>query len=98
MSPGIEPQIDALRPRIREIARRHGATSVRLFGSFARGEASDTSDVDLLVDMEPGRSLVDLIALEHDLEALLGRDVDIATPQSLSSYIRESVEGEALDL
>jgi predicted nucleotidyltransferase len=98
MSRRIEPQIEAQRPRIREIARRHGATSVRLFGSFARGEASATSDVDLLVDMEPGRSLVDLIALQHELEALLGRDVDIATTRSLSSYIRESVEGEALEL
>ncbi|MHB0971956.1 MAG: nucleotidyltransferase family protein [Thermoanaerobaculia bacterium] len=98
MTGTIEPHIDALRPRIREIARRHGATSVRLFGSFARGEESETSDVDLLVEMEAGRSLVDLIALQHELEALLGRDVDIATTRSLSSYIRESVEGEALEL
>ena len=81
---------------IRAIASRHGATRVRAFGSVARGESSQNSDLDLLVDLEPGRSLLDLIAIKQDLEDLMGRRVDVVTENSLSPYIRDSVLKEAI--
>ncbi len=83
---------------IREVAERHGATHVRVFGSFVRGIQRPDSDLDLLVDLEPGRSLLDLIAIKQDLEDLLGRRVDVATTRSLSPYIRDAVLKEALPL
>lgn len=64
---------------IAALARAHGARSVRLFGSAARGEERADSDVDLLVEFEPGRNLLDLIGLENDLADALGRKVDVIT-------------------
>jgi predicted nucleotidyltransferase len=89
---------DDQRERIAEISRRHGAHAVRLFGSRARGEASESSDVDLLVEMDEGRSLLDLIDLQRALEGELGIAVDVLTPKSLSPYLRKSVESEAVEL
>ena len=83
---------------IRDVAVRHGATNVRVFGSFARGTQQDDSDLDLLVDLEPGRSLLDLVAIKQDLEDLLGRRVDVVTTRSLSPYIRDSVLKDAISL
>ncbi|MEP7352385.1 MAG: nucleotidyltransferase domain-containing protein [Acidobacteriota bacterium] len=83
---------------VREIAARHGALHLRLFGSIARGEDRPDSDLDLLVDLEPGRSLLDLIAIKQDLEDLLHRPVDVVTEASLSPYMREAVLKEALTL
>jgi len=68
---------------------------VRVFGSVARGQDDEDSDVDLLVDMDPGRSLLDLGGLSSDLEALLDRRVDIVTMAGLRDRIRERVLGEA---
>jgi len=67
------------RSMIGAIARSHGARSVRLFGSAARGEERADSDIDLLVEFEPGRNLLDLIGLENDLADALGRKVDVLT-------------------
>lgn len=86
------------RERIAAISRQHGAHSVRVFGSRARGESSETSDLDLLVEMQEGRSLLDLIDLQHALEAELGMPVDVLTPKSLSPYLRESIEKDAVAL
>ena len=83
---------------IREVAGRHGAGHVRIFGSYARGEQLPESDLDLLVDLEPGRSLLDLVAIKQDLEDLLGRPVDVVTERSLSPYIRDAVFKEARPL
>ncbi len=69
-----------------------------MFGSRARGDASAESDLDLLVEMERGRSLLDLIALERELEQLLGVEVDVLTPGSISPYLREHIEAEAVPL
>ena len=80
---------------IRQIARHHGAHRVRVFGSRARGEAGTSSDVDLLVDFEPGRDLLDLVALKQDLEQLLGCHVDVVEEEGLSPYLRRRVVGEA---
>jgi predicted nucleotidyltransferase len=84
--------------KIRAIAARHGARSVRVFGSLARGDARDDSDLDLLVDLEPGRSLLDMIAIKQDLEDVLGRSVDVVTERGLSPYLRQRVLAEAIPL
>ena len=71
---------------------------MRVFGSAARGEAGPDSDIDFLVELEPGRSLFDYAALWHDLEALLGRKVDVVEPEGLHWYIRDRVLKEAIPL
>jgi uncharacterized protein len=77
------------------LAKRHGITDVRVFGSTVRGEDTPESDIDFLVEMEPGRSLFDLGGLLVDLENLLGCKVDVLTEKSLHWYIRDKVLSEA---
>lgn len=86
------------RDQILRLAERHGARRVRVFGSVARAEASETSDLDLLVDWEPGRSLLDHVALVQDLEELLGVKVHIGTQDSLHWYVRDRILREATPL
>lgn len=86
------------RRRLLAAAQTRGARRVRVFGSLARGEAVPTSDVDLLVDLEPGRTLIDLVALRREAEEILGIPVDIATPDMLKERIRSDVLAEALPL
>lgn len=86
------------RAEILRLAREHGAQNVRIFGSAARGEDTDDSDLDVLVEMEERRSLVDHVALKQDLEDLLGRPVDIVTEASLHPQIRDRVVREAVPL
>jgi predicted nucleotidyltransferase len=81
-----------------ETARRHGAGRVRVFGSVGRGTATGESDLDLLVEFEPGRDLFDLVAFKQELEEGLGRKVDVVTEASLSPHIREEVLREAVPL
>lgn len=83
---------------IQQIARQHGARNLRVFGSVARGEAAKGSDLDLLVEMESGRSLLDLVAIKQDLEELLGCKVDVVTEAAVSPYLRERVLNEAVSL
>lgn len=84
------------RDEIIEIAERRGAHNVRIFGSVARGEADERSDVDFLVELEPGRSLLDLGCLLMDLQQLLGHPVDVVTERGLRERIRERVLEEAI--
>lgn len=86
------------RDQIVAIARSHGASNLRVFGSVARGEACETSDVDLLVDLEPGRTLMDLGGLLMDLQEALQIRVDVATERMLRPRVREQVLREALPL
>lgn len=86
------------REEILRTAARHGARNVRIFGSVARGEADETSDVDFLVEMEAGRSLFDLGGLQYELEQLLGCRVDVVTERGLKVRIRERVFQEAIPL
>jgi uncharacterized protein len=93
--------LDQLRSRRAEILRRaadHGASNVRVFGSAVTGEAVPDSDVDLLVEMEPGRSLLDLVGLWQDLEELLGTRVDLLSDGGVSPYLREKIYAEAVAL
>lgn len=94
---GIE-ELRKRREEILRIAAQHGAGNVRIIGSVARGEADERSDVDFLVEMERGRSLMDLGGLLMDLQELLGRKVDIATVRGLRERIREHVLQEAVSL
>ena len=86
------------REAILEIAARHGARNVRVFGSSARGEADEESDIDLLVDLEPERSLLDHAALWLELQDVLGRRVDVVSGRGIKPRIRDRVLEEALPL
>jgi len=86
------------RDQVLETAARYGAYDVRVFGSVARGEADAASDIDLLVKLEPGRSLMDLGGLLYDLQNLLGTSVDVVTEKGLRPRIREQVLCEAVPL
>jgi predicted nucleotidyltransferase/DNA-binding XRE family transcriptional regulator len=77
-------------------ARAHGVRRLRVFGSVARGEASAGSDIDFLVDLAPGRTLLDLAAFRHQAETITGLDVDVATPDMLKDRIRAEVLSEAI--
>jgi Predicted nucleotidyltransferases len=88
-------QVTSKRTEIVQIARRHGATNIRVFGSVARRDCDQDSDVDFLVDLERGRSLLDLGGLLMDLQNLLGRPVDVVTEKGLRPRIRERVLREA---
>lgn len=86
------------RDDILRLAAAHGARNLRVFGSVARGEADETSDVDFLVELEPGRTLLDLGGLLMDLRELLDRNVDVVTEASLKARIRDRVLREARPL
>jgi predicted nucleotidyltransferase len=91
----LENLIRDMGKEILRVSRQHGARSVRIFGSTDRGEASVTSDLDILVDMETKRTLLDIVAIKQDLEDMLGCKVDVVTESALSPYIRKDVLEEA---
>lgn len=86
------------RAEVLRLAAQHGATDVRVFGSVARGEADEASDIDFLVRMNPGRSLFDLGGLLMDLQDLLGRRVDVVTERGLRPRMRAQVLREAVPI
>jgi len=86
------------RKQILEVAAAYGARHPRLFGSAARGSAGPDSDVDLLVDLDPGRTLFDLAALRADLEQLLGTSVDVVPSAGLAGEAKDEILAEALAL
>ena len=91
-----EQLVKEKREEILRIASRHGARDVRVFGSVARGEADRESDIDFLVELEAGRSLLDLGGMQMELESLLGRRVDVVTVRDLKARIRDRVLREAM--
>lgn len=86
------------REEILRIAASHGAQNVRVFGSLARGEAGPNSDIDILLELNPGRSLLDIVAIKQDLEDLIGCEVDVVTEAAVSPNIRGQVLSEAVSL
>ncbi|MDY6952126.1 MAG: nucleotidyltransferase family protein [Thermodesulfobacteriota bacterium] len=86
------------RENILKIAKAHGATNLKIFGSYARGDEQAGSDIDLLIELEPGRSLLDIIAIKQDIEDMINRRVDVVTAGALSPYIREEIVKEAIAL
>jgi len=83
---------------INKIAFKHGVRSIRVFGSFARGEETVDSDIDLLVELEPKRSLLDIISMKYEIEDLTGRKVDVVTAKGISPYLVEQITKEAVPL
>ena len=94
---GLE-SIRRYRREILDAAARHGARNVRVFGSVARGDDDEGSDVDVLIDVEPGRTLLYVIAFEQELQQLLGRKVEVLTDGGLSPYLQQRILAEAASL
>ena len=91
-------KINKNRSAIIEIAKKHKAKNIRLFGSVARGDDSESSDIDFLLSMESNADLLDIVAIKQDLEELLGVSVDVVTENSVSPYIKNEVLKEAVNL
>ncbi len=94
----VYQRLQARREDIMSIAASRGARNIRVFGSVSRGEETGQSDVDFLVDFDPGRSLLDHVALIQDLERLLQCRVDVVTKSGLHWYIRDRITKEAIPL
>lgn len=94
----IQSLLKAKRATILRLATEHGARNVRVFGSAARGNAGHSSDLDFLVELEEGRSLLDQVALQQALEELLGRPVDVVVEGGISPHLERRILAEALPL
>ncbi len=88
-------QLDQHASEILQLGARHGAINVRVFGSYARGNPGPDSDLDLLVQMESGRTLLDLVGFQQDVADLLGIPVDVVSEGGLSRYLRDAVLADA---
>lgn len=91
-------RVAAHRRELRALLRRHGITNPEIFGSTARGDDREDSDVDLLVDFPPGTSIIDIIGIQHELEDLLGVHVDLVPRSGLKERIRARAEKDLLPL
>lgn len=94
----LKTLIASKRDEILRIAVSHGARDVRLFGSAARGDTTDQSDIDLLINLEPGRSLMDHADLVVELERLLGRRVDVVIERGLRPRVRDAILRDTIRL
>lgn len=94
----LDERLRANREDILRLCAAYGARNPRVFGSVARGESDARSDVDFLVEMEPGRSLFDVGGLQYELERLLGVPVDVVTERGIRARIRDRVLQEAVSL
>ena len=93
-----DPVLKRYRAEVLRLASEHGITRVRVFGSRSRGEGTETSDIDLLVDLEEGCSLFDMVGFQLAIQDLTGLKVDVATPSGISRFIRDRVIAEAVPL
>jgi hypothetical protein len=93
--------LESLRQRkaeIENLAARYGAHGVRVFGSVARNEDTNDSDIDVLVEMSDEASLLDLVEFQQALEAMLNRRADVLTVRGINSHLRERILAEAVRL
>jgi predicted nucleotidyltransferase len=86
------------REAVLKAAAKYGASNVRVFGSTARGIEGEQSDVDILIQLDEGRSLLDQVGLQQELEELLGRKVDVVVEGGISPYLEERILSEAVPL
>ncbi len=93
-----DPLVDHHRTEILRIAATHGARNVRVFGSRARGEGGEESDLDVLVELEAGRTLLDLVRLKRQLEEITHCGVDVVTDEGISPVLREEILTQAIPL
>lgn len=91
-------QLASHRAELMRAAAAHLARNLRVFGSVARGDDRPDSDVDFLVEFDPNASLLDLIGLQQDIEAILGRRADVITPNGISPFLRDRILREARPL
>jgi len=84
------------REEILAIAKSYGAYNVRIFGSTVRNEANENSDVDILVSFERGRTIIDLVSLNDELESLLGKKVQVVTDGGIPPYLKDTILSEAV--
>ena len=84
---GLSPDVS----KLADVCRRNDVTRLRVFGSYARGEATGTSDVDLIADFSAPKSLLDIVRIEREMSAALGLTVDLLTEGAISPYIRERI-------
>lgn len=91
-------RVDARREELIDVLRRHGVTNPEIFGSAARGDDHDGSDVDILVDFALGTSIIDIISIQHELEDLLGLPVDLVSRNDLKDRVRARAEKDLLPL
>ena len=96
--PDIYHLLLSKKDEISTLAARYGASHIRVFGSVARHTAGENSDIDFLVELEPGRTLFDLGGLSFDLEKLLGKQVDVCTVNLLRDQMRSRILAEAVPL
>lgn len=94
----MNEKIDTIRQIILPILLQEGVLRSSLFGSFASGEHTTDSDIDVLVELPQGKSLLDLIALEQKLEAVLGRDVDLVTYNSINPRLKEHIDKNQIQI
>ncbi len=94
----LREKIQQQREEIIQVAGRHRAVNVRLFGSVARGDENEASDIDMLVDFLPGASLIDQVALIQDLSDKLQRKVDVVSTRALNPHVREDILKEAIQI
>ena len=98
MNTSKQDMLKAKRNEILALAETHGAKNIRIFGSILSGKSTERSDVDLLVQMDEGRNLWDLIGLSQNLEELLHCKVDVVTDRGLSPYLRDRILASATPL
>jgi predicted nucleotidyltransferase len=92
------PTIEEIRAKVGDVMRRRGVVRASLFGSVARGQARADSDIDILIEFGPDKTLLDLAGLRLDLSEVLGRNVDVATRGSLNPLLREQILGDLVPL
>ncbi|CAB3290140.1 DNA polymerase beta domain protein region [Methanocaldococcus lauensis] len=90
--------VNEIKAKIIPILLKHGVKRASIFGSYARGEQKDTSDVDILVEFGKGKSLLDLVRLKYELEEVLGKKVDLLTYNSIHPLLKDRILKEAVDI
>ncbi len=87
--------MDEIVNKLVSILKKHGAKKIEIFGSYARGEQKETSDLDIIVEFEERKSLLELVGVEQELEDHLGIEIDLLTEASISPYLMEKIKKES---